>query len=154
MNQTLHTNMLDHFFEGVYFVDPERRIGFWNRAAEKLTGFSREEVVGRVCADAILRHVTEDGTMLCFNGCPLQKTLSDGQDRETEIFLHHKDGHRVPVSVRVTPMRNDAGEIIGAMEVFRHAGDDITLRTRIADLEKEREICSQCGEPNEDCCIN
>ncbi len=140
--------MLDHLFEGVYFVDKDRRIGFWNRAAEELSGFPRDEVIGRVCADAILRHVTADGTELCFNGCPLQKTLDDGQDREAEIFLHHKDGHRVPVNVRVTPMRNDAGEIIGAMEVFRHAGDDITLRSRIADLERMAFIDALTGLPN------
>jgi diguanylate cyclase (GGDEF)-like protein/PAS domain S-box-containing protein len=148
MDQSIHTTMLEHLFEGVYFVDPERRIAFWNRAAEELTGFPRNEVIGHICADSILQHVDSEGKMLCFGGCPLQKTLDDGQNRETEIFLHHKDGHRVPVSVRVAAVRNEKGDIIGAMEIFRHAGDEIAMRNRVADLEKMAFIDTLTGLPN------
>ena len=58
-------SLLDHFFDGVYVVDRQRRILFWNRSAENITGYRSDEVVGRCCADNILRHVTIDGDPLC-----------------------------------------------------------------------------------------
>ena len=49
---------LDHFFDGVYIVDNHRKILFWNKSAEKITGYSKEEALGKCCADNLLRHVT------------------------------------------------------------------------------------------------
>ena len=131
----MHDEVLDSLFDGIYLVDRNRRIFFWNQAAEKLTGFNRGEVVGKVCADGILRHVTEDGKMLCHDGCPLQKTIDEGVYSEAEVFLHHKDGHRVPVNVRATPIRDDKGNVIGAVEVFRNATDEVNRRSRMKELE-------------------
>ncbi len=44
--------------------------------------------------------------------------MSDGQNREAKVYLHHKKGHRVPVSIRVTAIYNDDNEICGAVELF------------------------------------
>lgn len=63
---------LDHFFDGVYIVDNHRKILFWNKSAEKITGYSKEEALGKCCADNLLRHVTSLGQPLCESGCPLQ----------------------------------------------------------------------------------
>ena len=46
--------MLDNLFDAVYFTDLQRRIIYWNLAAEDLTGYSAEEVVGKCCADNII----------------------------------------------------------------------------------------------------
>ena len=62
--------VFDALFEGVYFVDAQRCIQEWNAGAEALTGFSRDEVRQRSCADNILVHVDECGKELCRNGCP------------------------------------------------------------------------------------
>ena len=61
------STVLDSIFDGVYVVDRERRIIFWNRAAEELTGFRKPEVMGRCCHDSMLNHIDEHGTMLCFS---------------------------------------------------------------------------------------
>lgn len=122
--------LLDKVTDGVYFVDPDRRILFWNQAAEKLTGFDAASVMGTRCADNILRHVDECGRQLCEEGCPLHETLATGKNRHAHVFLHHKQGHRVPVFVRTVPLRDIAGRIIGAVETF----SDNTQR--MADLER------------------
>ena len=121
--------------DGVYFVDTKRKITYWNRGAEGLTGFSIEEAIGRHCYNNFLMHVDENGCALCFGGCPLAATLADGSPREDEIFLRHKRGHRVPVSVRVSPVRDTSGTVIGAVEVFRDISAQKDLERRASELE-------------------
>lgn len=118
MHQISGEKMLDSLFDGVYFVDTERRITYWNSAAERISGYSREEVTGQCCANNLLRHIDANGRELCLSGCPLSATMLDGKMRESSIFLHHKLGHRVPVSVRTSPVRDDNNEIVGAVEIF------------------------------------
>jgi len=113
-----YREVLDNLFDAVYFVDRERRITFWSKTAEKMTGYEAREVVGRRCADNILVHVDSDGTNLCEGLCPLARTIEDGESREADVFLHHRKGHRMPVSVRVAPIRDSDGRITGAIEVF------------------------------------
>ncbi len=103
---------------GVYLVDRERKIVFWNAGAEKISGYLRHEVVGRFCRDKILVHCDHTHAILCGEGCPLAATMSDGKTREAHLYLRHKAGYRVPVHVQAMPMRNREGTIIGAAEIF------------------------------------
>jgi len=128
--------MIDNLHDGAYFVDRDRRIVYWNKSAEELTGYPSEEVVGRTCDDGILLHVDEDGKDLCKDLCPLAETLKDGELREVEVFLHHKSGHRVPVSIRVAPVLDRKGSISGAVEVFSENSALLTARARIDELEQ------------------
>ncbi len=135
--ETRYKEILDNLYDGVYFVDRERHINYWNHGAERITGFKAEQILGRRCMDNILNHVTENGTQLCLNGCPLHATIQDGHARESEVFLHHADGHRVPVSIRTSPMRNAEGEIIGAVEIFSDNSSLMTTRRRVNRLEQK-----------------
>ncbi len=110
--------LLEELYEGVYFVDRQRRITYWNRGAQRISGYSAEEVVGHFCQDNLLNHVDEAGTQLCFGRCPLVETVESGLPHECELYLHHKTGHRVPVRVRVTPVRDANRKIVGAIEMF------------------------------------
>jgi diguanylate cyclase (GGDEF)-like protein len=70
-------------------------------------------------------------------GCPLGETLLDREVRDSDVYLHHRDGHRVPVSVRVTPIMDEKNkEVVGAVEIFHDTSkrDDI-----IKELEQLRE---------------
>lgn len=117
MNKDLYMNILSSIDEGIYFVDVERRITFWNRGAEKITGFKSEDVLGHFCYDNILNHIDDEGNHLCFGGCPLHKTIQDGEARKVNVYLHHKDGHRVPVVVRSAQIVEN-GQVVGAVELF------------------------------------
>jgi diguanylate cyclase (GGDEF)-like protein/PAS domain S-box-containing protein len=131
-----YRELLDSLHDAVYFTDTDRRIQFWNRQAELLTGFRADEVVGHTCGLNILRHVDEIGRCLCLEECPLSRTLADGERRSAVVYLHHRDGHRVPVHLRVAPVRGDDGAVIGAVEIFTEHEPDETLRTRIMELER------------------
>ncbi|MGB7848529.1 MAG: diguanylate cyclase, partial [Candidatus Acidiferrum sp.] len=145
---TFHAKLLDSIFDGVYFVDAERKITYWNRGSESLTGYSASEVVGRHCYDNFLVHVDETGCALCTNACPLTSTILDGQRREAEVFLRHKLGHRVPVSVRVAPITDASGRIIGAVEVFSDVTAKKQIERRVHELEGIAFRDSLTGLPN------
>jgi diguanylate cyclase (GGDEF)-like protein/PAS domain S-box-containing protein len=134
--QQLYESILQNLYDGAYFVDTERRITFWNKSAERLTGYKAKDVVGCLCKDDILSHVDADGNNLCEGLCPLAKTLEDGRRREAEIYLRHKDGHRIPVLVRVAAVRDEDKRIIGAIEIFSDNSASISHRERIAELER------------------
>lgn len=121
LNPSLYKQLLDHVHDGVYFVDTNREILYWNNGAQRITGYSAEEVVGSSCADNILVHVDEHGEELCHGFCPLLMTMGDTKDHHAEVYLHHKDGHRIPVSVHVTPIHNEDGEVVGCVETFHES---------------------------------
>lgn len=131
----LYGRLVDSLFDAVYLVDPDRRIMHWNRSAEKIAGYTREEVCGHACYENILVHVDHQGKLLCFDGCPLQKTLQDGKPRESHIFLRHKAGHRVPVTVHTQPVFDREGKVVAALEIFRDASPRTSER-RVAELER------------------
>jgi diguanylate cyclase (GGDEF)-like protein/PAS domain S-box-containing protein len=110
--------ILEDLPDGVYVVDLDRRIQFWNGWAERISGYLRHEVTGRLCSDNLLMHCDAENHPLCGSACPLQQAMRGGRLREANIFLRHKDGQRVPVRVRSIPVRDAEGSIIGAAESF------------------------------------
>ncbi len=137
MDQKFYHNLLDSMADGVYFVDRERRVTYWNKAAERISGYLASEVIGKSCADNVLRHVDTQGTQLCLKGCPLAATMQDAQVREVDVFMHHKSGHRIPVSVRASPMYDEEGRIIGAVEIFSDNSKNIDLLQELEELRQE-----------------
>jgi len=135
-NATLYRGVLDNLYDGVYFLDRQRQIFFWNKGAERITGYRAADVVGRSCADDILCHVDKQGRNLCQGGCPAAEVMKDGQRRETEVYLLHKNGYRKPVRIRVAPIEDASGRIVGAMEIFSDDTSPESLRRRVALLEK------------------
>jgi diguanylate cyclase (GGDEF)-like protein/PAS domain S-box-containing protein len=131
-----YRELLDGLLEGVYFVDSERAISFWNRGAEQLTGYAASEVIGRHCSDDILMHTDENGTPLCASPeCPAAQVMASGITREQIIYLRHREGHRLPVNTRITPMREGA-QVIGAVEAFSDASAMLEQRARLSELTR------------------
>lgn len=118
LSPEIYRSILEGLPTAVYLVDRDRRILLWNRGAEELTGYLRQEVIGRSCRDDLLMHCDENQACLCGVACPLQKTMLDGHPRAAEVFLLHKNGNRVPVTVRAAPIHDEAGLLIGAVECF------------------------------------
>jgi diguanylate cyclase (GGDEF)-like protein/PAS domain S-box-containing protein len=122
VDQEFYQELLDQISDGVYFVTRKRRITYWNRGAERITGYRADEVLGHSCSEGILRHVDDTGRQLCLHGCPLAAVMKDGRQREASVYLHHKDGHRLPVTVRGQALRSPDGKIEGSVEVFHPRG--------------------------------
>lgn len=134
--------------DGLYLLDPERRITYWNPAAERITGYRSEEVLDKRCSDNILVHVDEQGQNLCQGRCPAAATMTDGVDRQARVYLKHKHGHRVPVHVRTSPLRDKNGQIEGGIELFSESRDQENAEKRLVELEKLALIDDLTGLPN------
>lgn len=132
----LFKQVLDNLLDGVYFTDRERRITYWNQAAEFLTGYTAEEVIGTRCTDNLLMHVDDFGRLLCKAECPLSRSIAKGCPQRADIYFRHKSGHRVPVEVRVCPIRGRDGEVVGAVEIFNDNSRQRAVRERAKELAK------------------
>jgi diguanylate cyclase (GGDEF)-like protein/PAS domain S-box-containing protein len=131
-----YADLIENMYDGMYFVDTDRKITYWNKAASRITGFNADEVQGKSCSDNILIHIDGKGENLCEGMCPLAETIKDGISREAEVYLHHRDGHRVPVLVRVSPLRDPDGRIIGGAELFTDLSQRDSMGLKIEELEK------------------
>jgi diguanylate cyclase (GGDEF)-like protein/PAS domain S-box-containing protein len=131
-----YRDLVDEMSDGVYFVDRARRITYWSRGAERLTGYRAAEVVGGRCRDGMLNHVDENGVELCGSACPLTATIRDGRTSDAHVFMHHADGHRQPVWVRAAPLRGEDGTINGAVEVFSDDSAIACAQARVSELER------------------
>jgi diguanylate cyclase (GGDEF)-like protein/PAS domain S-box-containing protein len=140
--------ILDKLDEGVYFVDRDQRITYWNQGAERIAGYQSREVVGTRCCDNILMHVDNSGKNLCEGSCPLIKSMSEGIPTQGKVYLHHKNGHRVPVEVRIIPVRNDTGDIVGGVEIFIEISTVNVSLDMIEDLRKQVFVDPLTGIPN------
>jgi PAS domain S-box-containing protein len=134
MNNHL-AKIIDSVNEGIYVTDRDRRFLMWNEAAERISGYGKEEMLGRCCNDNILRHADRDGTELCKERCPLKASIDDGvPNGPVVVYLRHKNGERIAVEVKTAPVRDDNGTVIGGVEIFQ----DVTERIEREHLLEER----------------
>jgi len=143
-----YQELLSNIRDGVYFTDTSRRITYWNTSAERITGFTAKEVVGNRCSDNILIHVDEQGCSLCKSSCPMVKSMKDATAQEAKVYLHHKQGHRIPVFTRVTPLHDDSGTLIGGAEFFTDISNQEILAERLKELERLALLDALTGLPN------
>ena len=136
LDNVLLADVLENLHDGLYCTDTHRVITFWNHAAERITGYPAAEVLGRSCAANILVHVDTDGRSLCRGLCPLAMTMADCVGREAEVFLRHRDGHRVPVLVRTGPLKDRAGQVVGGVELFTDLSNILANNSRVRELEQ------------------
>jgi len=139
--------LFDEMFEGVYSVDLNRVITVWNKSAEEITGFAAKEVIGRHCYDNILEHVDLSGRKLCYDGCQFNQTMTDGIIRKSDIFLHHKAGHRIPVSIKMIPLYKNE-KIVGSVVFMVHTS---LANDSVEEAEKYKSLAMKdhlTGLPN------
>lgn len=110
---------LNSLYDGVYVVDPERVILFWNKAAELMTGYSAAEVTGHSCKDDILNHIDENGVLLCRSACPIVKAIEGKCSTSAKVYPKSKSGKRFPVETHISIVQDGSGEVLAAIEVFR-----------------------------------
>ncbi len=118
--EKMYLEIINNLPDGIYFVSPDREILFWNKAAEKITGYTAEEIIGKRCQDSGLNHIDQAGRPLCMIACPLFETLVDGEQRRAKVFVRHKEGYRIPISVNILPIRK-AGKLQGQLKYLPRA---------------------------------
>jgi phosphoserine phosphatase RsbU/P len=131
------TTIIDSLSDGVYVCDLDRRITYWSKSAERITGWPAEDVIGRQCFDNVLCHIDKDGHQLCGQEyCPLHRSMitGTGSSGSLLVFAQSKRGERIPMLVSVAPLRNAAGDVIGGVETFQDAS------AMIHDLERAKAI--------------
>ena len=146
--KNIFENVVENLYDGVYFVDRKRKITIWNKAAEKMTGYSSEEVVGSFCFDGILDHIDSKGNHLCFNGCPLHACMEGREPREAAVYLKRKDGKRVPVVVKAMPIiENDEAALFyfstptcNVCKVLKPKVKELIEEDFLMSLENHKEI--------------
>jgi PAS domain S-box-containing protein len=113
--------IFDSIAHAIFTVDSEGTVTSFNRAGEELTGYRRDEVIGRACS-SIFR------SDRCEGGCPLKETIDTGErshDQEAKIIT--KSGQLLPISISTAALRAEGGRIVGGVEMFR----DIRLVTEL-----------------------
>ena len=117
----MYRSVLDSLPTGVYILDRERRVRFWNQEAEHLTGHLAHEAVGQDGTGHLLEPCDEEGRVLSRNDCPVAQTLIHGQDQPFRGFYLHKNGHRLAVQGRTRAILEHSDLIVGAIVVFEDA---------------------------------
>lgn len=126
--------ILESISDGVFTVDRDWRITYFNRAAEAITGVSRAEALGRTCRDVFR-------SSLCGDDCPLQKTLNTGEEHiGVSGYIITAQGERLPISVSTAVFRDEQGQIMGGVETFRDLSEvdalkrELLGKTHVGDL--------------------
>jgi len=125
--------VLDSINEGVFTVNHDWIITSFNRAAEKITGVSRGEAIGRLCHDVFHSDI-------CETACVLRRTLQSGEPLENEAaHMVNREGDLVPVRISTALLVDDDGSFIGGVETFQDL-------TRMEQLQKEVEARYTCDD--------
>lgn len=104
---------LDSVADGVFTVDEDFKVTSFNNAAEIITGWDRDEVIGKQCWDVF-------DSSICGDECLLAESIREGKSIiDKSIFVHNKAGLTMPVSISAAPLVNYDGEVIGGVETFR-----------------------------------
>lgn len=133
-------SILDSLNDGVYVTDTKRRIVFWNKAAERIMGWTAGDVVGSGCYDGILCHVDISGHPLCGREfCPLHRAIVTNTCSTRPVLLYGMSKHRgrVPLEVSVAPICDDEGRVIGGAETFRDMTETTDSLLLARDIQEE-----------------
>jgi two-component system, cell cycle response regulator len=116
----LYRSVLENLPIGIYVLDREQRVRFWNRGAEQITGYLAHEVLGHTCREP-LPHCDLQGRVLAGEHCPVTTTFRDGRAVQNHVFTLHKQGHRLGVLVRTLPLFDDKDAVTGVAVAFEEA---------------------------------
>ncbi len=129
--------ILDNLMEGIIAHDMERRILFFNRAAERITGYRKNEVLQRDCHKAF-------GEPFCGGRCSFcGEAPKSWAHAEYPLNIVTKDGKPRRIEMSVTGMTDEAGSLVGVLAAFRDVTDLLGLQIRLGKLNSFAGIVGQ-----------
>ena len=129
--------ILDNVADGIFTVDSQFRITFFNPAAAQITGHAAAEVLGRYCHEVFR-------TSLCSQDCPLRQSIRSGRRvKNIRIDIHNRDGKRRTISVSTAPLLDRDGVFQGGVETFRDETELHALRQEISGKYTFQDIISK-----------
>jgi PAS domain S-box-containing protein len=118
--------ILDSIADGVFTVDLEWNITSFNRAAETITGTSRDAAIGRKCWEVFHADI-------CERECLLKKTLkTNRQCINKTVHIVNKNGKTIPISISTAILLDTRGKAMGGVETFRDVSEIEVLRKKVA----------------------
>jgi len=135
--ETYINAILDSIADGVFTIDKDRNVTTFNRAAERITGFSRNEAINRKCYEVF--HAS-----ICQTECALEKTIQSGkQIIDLPINIIDSRGKTVPVSISTSVLKDENGVITGGVETFRDLSEIEELKKQIDEKYTFEDIISK-----------
>jgi PAS domain S-box-containing protein len=135
-NSDLFKVILSSIADGVFTVDSSRVITSFNRAAEKITGIPSSQAVGKHCQDVFHSDICEN--------CLLQDTLETGIEAiDRPVNIINSQGEKIPISISTALLKNEAGNILGAVETFRDLSTIEHLRKELRQSYSLEDIISK-----------
>jgi PAS domain S-box-containing protein len=129
--------ILDAIADGVFTIDLDFNITYFNCAAETITGVSKDQALGQKCFDVFRANI-------CQTSCALDKTIQTGiQGINLPINILNSQGDRISASVSTSALMDDQGKTIGGVEIFRDLSAMETLRKKIDNLYRFEDIISK-----------
>jgi len=119
----LYRFVLENLSIGIYALDREQKVRFWNRGAEQITGYLAHEVMGQVCRES-LPHCDAQGRVLAGSDCSITTTFREGRAVQSHVFTLHKEGHRLGVQIRTLPLVDGKGLTMGVAIAFEEGRAD------------------------------
>ncbi|TXN22260.1 PAS domain S-box protein [Methylobacterium sp. WL9] len=117
--------VLNNASVSIFLMDDRQHCVYMNRAAEKLTGFTLDEVLARDCPlHDVVHHTYPDGRPFPLQDCAIDRAFPENnQERGEEVFVH-KSGHFYPVGFTASPIRDDTAKIIGTIIEVRDISEE------------------------------
>src|SRR5258708_8021870 len=134
----LFRNVLEGLHTGVYVADRAGKILFWNDGAERITGYLRQDMIGRVSLSNFLGQTDGEGNELAGSLSPISMAMRDGKPVDRQVSLRHKSGHRVPVQLHAFPIRDERGAVTAAAESFEE-------NVSVADWDRRQDKLAAYG---------
>lgn len=117
--------ILDSIGDGVFTVDLEWNITYFNTAASRITRIAQEDALGRKCWEVFR-------SSICDGACALGRSMEQQQPiANKSIFIIRPDGTKIPVSISAAPLHDHEGRIIGGVETFRDLSEIALMRRTI-----------------------